>query len=155
MMLLYCLFLLNCVFSSCFSGKSRIYIFSNFHLRVLHEDHSLRFMAASDSVPAERLEHSGFHHCHDRVNIFWPFLMFFGPFCFIHPIFSSFGFWYFGHVSCVIFFPFFPSCPSCLAKCKQRLHNIFIAKSDQKPKTKNGLNKTFATYFDRELNNEI
>ena len=61
-------------FSSCFSGKSRIYIFSNFHLRVLHEDHSLRFMAASDSVPAECLEHSGFHHCHDRVNIFCVFL---------------------------------------------------------------------------------
>ena len=31
--------------------------------------------------------------------------------CFVHPTFSSFGFWYF---SCVIFFPFFPS---CLAKC--------------------------------------
>ena len=92
-MLMYCLFLLNCVFSSCFSGKSRIYIFSNFHLRVLHEDHSLRFMAASDSVPAECLEHSGFHHCHDRVNIFCvffsnlgqfgPFLMFFWSFCHI------------------------------------------------------------------------
>ena len=27
--------------------------------------------------------------------------------CFVHPIFSSFGFWYFGHFSCVIFFPFF------------------------------------------------
>ena len=47
-------------------------------------------------------------------------------FCFVHPIFSSFGFWYFGHCSCSIFFPFFPSCPSCLAKCKQRLRNIFV-----------------------------
>ena len=28
-------------------------------------------------------------------------------FCFIHPIFSSLGFWYFGHLSCVIFFTFF------------------------------------------------
>ena len=37
-------------------------------------------------------------------------------------IFSSFGFWYFGHFSCEIFFP---SSPSCLAKCKQRLRNIF------------------------------
>ena len=46
-----------------------------------------------------------------------------GFFCFVHPIFLSFGFWYFGHFSCVIFFP---SCPSCLAKCKQRLCNIFI-----------------------------
>ena len=27
--------------------------------------------------------------------------------CFVHPIFSSFGFWYFGHFSCVIFFPIF------------------------------------------------
>ena len=47
--------------------------------------------------------------------------------CFVHPIFSSFGFWYFGHFSCMIFFPFFfSSCPSCLAKCKQRLRNIFV-----------------------------
>ena len=46
--------------------------------------------------------------------------------CFVHSIFLSFGFWYFGHFSCVIFFPFFQSCPSCLAKCKQRLRNIFV-----------------------------
>ena len=26
---------------------------------------------------------------------------------FVHPIFWSFGFWYFGHFSCMIFFPFF------------------------------------------------
>jgi hypothetical protein len=25
----------------------------------------------------------------------------------VHPIFSYFGFWYFGHFSCVIFFPVF------------------------------------------------
>ena len=31
--------------------------------------------------------------------------------CFVHPIFSSFGFWYFGHFSCVIFFPFFVILP--------------------------------------------
>ena len=30
---------------------------------------------------------------------------------FVHTIFSSFGFWYFGHFSCVIFFPFFPVLP--------------------------------------------
>ena len=24
--------------------------------------------------------------------------------CFVHPIFLSFGFWYFGHFSCMIFF---------------------------------------------------
>ena len=41
-------------------------------------------------------------------------------------------------------FFFFPSCPSCLAKCKQMFsyfHN-FVGKSDQKPKAKNGTNKT-------------
>jgi len=36
---------------------------------------------------------------------------------------------------------FFLSCPSCLAKCKQRLSNIFVAKSYQKPKMKNGMNE--------------
>ena len=47
-------------------------------------------------------------------------------YCFVHPIFSSFGFWYFGHFSCLIFFSFFPSCPSCLAKCKKRIRKIFV-----------------------------
>ena len=42
----------------------------------------------------------------------------------VHPIFSSFDFWYFGHFR--FSFLFFPSCPSCLAKCKQRLRNIFV-----------------------------
>ena len=36
--------------------------------------------------------------------------------CFVHPIFSSFGFWYFGHFSCVIFFPFFSVLP--ILPCK-------------------------------------
>ena len=57
-----------------------------------------------------------------------------------------FWFWYFGHSSCVIFFPvFFPSSPSYLAKCKQRLCNIFITSSPKvtkKQKTKNGMNET-------------
>ena len=44
-------------------------------------------------------------------NIYWLLVL-----RFVHPIFSPFGFWYFGHFSCVIFFP---SCPSCLAKCKK------------------------------------
>ena len=57
--------------------------------------------------------------------------------CFVHPIFSFFGFWYFGHFSCVIFFPvFFPFCPSCLAKCKQRLRNIFVTSSPKVTKNK-------------------
>ena len=67
--------------------------------------------------------------------------------CFVLPIFLSFVFWYFGHFSCPIFFPFF-----CLAHLA--LQNVnkdyiiflyfrnFIAKSDQKPKTKNGMNET-------------
>ena len=29
-------------------------------------------------------------------------------------------------VTLVVWFLFFPSCPSCLAKCKQRLSNIFV-----------------------------
>ena len=56
---------------------------------------------------------------------------------FVHPIFLSFGFWYFGQFSCMIFFPYF----SHLA-----LQNVdkdyiifsyfrnFVSKSDQKPK---------------------
>ena len=56
---------------------------------------------------------------------------------------------YFGHFSCVIFFPFFPSCPSCLAECKQIFlyFRNFITKSDQKPKTKNGMNYYKDYYF--------
>ena len=49
--------------------------------------------------------------------------------CFVHPIFSFYGFWYFGHFNGMIFFLLFPSFPSCLAKCKQRLHDIFITSS--------------------------
>ena len=55
----------------------------------------------------------------------------------------------FGHFSCVIFFPFF------FHLAHLALQNVnkdcvifsyfqnFVAKSDQKPKTKNGMNKTF------------
>ena len=42
----------------------------------------------------------------------------------LKDVFSSFGFWYFGHFSCVIFFPLFSVLP--ILPCKQRLHNIFI-----------------------------
>ena len=69
-------------------------------------------------------------------------------YCFVHPIFSSFGFWYFVHSSCVVFFPVF----FCLVHLALQnvnkdyiiflyFHN-FVAKSDQKPKTKNGMNET-------------
>lgn len=51
-----------------FSGKSRIYIFSNFYLRVRHEDHSLRFLATWDSLPTECLEFARFYYRHDRVS---------------------------------------------------------------------------------------
>ena len=43
-------------------------------------------------------------------------------------------------------FCFFPSCPSYLAKRKQRLRNIFIVKSDQKPKRKMGWTKQKTIY---------
>ena len=66
------------------------------------------------------------------------------PECFFHPIFSSFGFWYSGHY-------LFPSCPSCLAKFKKNsiifsyFHNFVLTISDQKQKTKNGMNETLVT----------
>ena len=71
--------------------------------------------------------------------------IFFLDFCFAHPIFLSVGFWYFGHFSSVILFPFFPSCPSCLVKCKQRLYNIFVTSSPKVTKNQNtkfGMNET-------------
>jgi hypothetical protein len=36
--------------------------------------------------------------------------------CFFHPIFLSFGFWYFGHFSCMIFFPDFSVLPTLPCK---------------------------------------
>ena len=46
----------------------------------------------------------------------------------------------------------FLSCPSCLAKCKKEYvifsyFRNFVAKSDQKPKTKTGMNKTLIQYY--------
>ena len=70
------------------------------------------------------------------------------PFCFVHPIFSSFGFWYFGHLSCVIFFPVFFRLTHLALQNVNKYYVIFsyfhnfIAKSDQKPKTKYGMNET-------------
>ena len=69
--------------------------------------------------------------------------------CFIHLIFSSFGFWYFAHISCVIFFPFFFRLTHLALQNINKDYVIlsyyrnFVAKSDRKPKTKNGMNKTF------------
>ena len=63
----------------------------------------------------------------------------------LHTTFSSFGFSLFWLRD---FLSFFPSCPSCLAKCKHRILNIFISKSDQKPKTKKGMNETLAVMLE-------
>ena len=60
--------------------------------------------------------------------------------CFVHPIFSSFGFWYFGHFSCVIFFPFFSRLAHLALQNVNKDYVIvsyfrnLVAKSDQKPK---------------------
>ena len=60
--------------------------------------------------------------------------------CFVHPIFSSFGFWYFGHFSCVIFFlVFFRLAHLALQNVNKdyvvfSYFRNFVAKSDQKPK---------------------
>ena len=63
-----------------------------------------------------------------------------------------FVFWFFGIlVTLVFFFPFFfPSSPSCLANVSKDYtiflyFRNFVAKSDQKPKTKNGMNETEVT----------
>ena len=50
-------------------------------------------------------------------------------------------------------FHFFPSCPSCLAKCKQRLRNIFVTSSPKVTKNKKrkmGLTKHLS--LKKELN---
>ena len=59
-------------------------------------------------------------------------------FCFVHPIFSSFGFWYFGHFSCVIFFLVFFHIAHLALQNVNKDYVIFsyfcnfVAKSDQK-----------------------
>jgi len=73
--------------------------------------------------------------------------------CFVHPIFSSFGFWYFGHFSYVIFFPgFFRFAHLALQNVNKDYiiflyFRNFVTKSDQKPKTKNGMNETKERLF--------
>ena len=52
-----------------------------------------------------------------------------GYYCFIHPIFRLLVFGTLVTLVAGFLFRFFPPCPSCLAKCKQRLHNIFITSS--------------------------
>ena len=67
-------------------------------------------------------------------------------FCFLHPMFSSFGFL----VTLVPWFsfPFFPLAHLALQNVNKDYVIFFcfcnfIAKSDQKPKTKNGMKETF------------
>ena len=58
--------------------------------------------------------------------------------------FGIFVFSHFGHFNCVIFFRFFPSCLENVNKdyVKFSYFYNFIDKSDQKPKTQNGMNET-------------
>ena len=69
-------------------------------------------------------------------------------------MFSSLGFWYFDHFSCVIFLTCFFFRLAHLALQNVNKDYIiflyfrnFFAKSDQKPKTKNGMNETIISYF--------
>ena len=69
--------------------------------------------------------------------------------CFIHPIFPSFDFWYFGRFSCTIFFLVFFRLTHLALQTVNKDYVIFLyfrnftAKSDQEPKMKNGMNETF------------
>ena len=75
------------------------------------------------------------------------FLLFatFHDLCFVHPIFLSFGFWYFGHFSCDFLSGFY----RLALQNVKRDYVIFsyfrnlVDKSDQKLKTKFGMNETF------------
>ena len=66
--------------------------------------------------------------------------------CFVHPIFQSFG-----HFSCVIFFPVFFRLAHLALQNINKDYLIFsyfrnfVAKKNQKPKTKNGMNETEVT----------
>ena len=68
-------------------------------------------------------------------------------FCFVHPIFLSFGFWYFGHLMLrdfiVVFFHLAHLALKnvCIGYVIFSYFRIF-AKSCQKPETKNGMNET-------------
>ena len=70
-------------------------------------------------------------------------------------IFSSFGFWCFGHFSCVIFFTFLFRLIHLALQNVNKDYVIFlyfrnfIAKNDKKPKTKNGIIKTNVVTFDK------
>ena len=71
--------------------------------------------------------------------------------CLIHLIYSTFGFWYFGHFSCTIFFQvFFHLAHLALQNFNKDCVIVlyfrnFVDKSDQKLKTKNKMNVTKET----------
>ena len=52
-----------------------------------------------------------FLHKYLSSNCFTKYIPTFCHICFFHPIFLYFGRWYFGHFTCVIFFPFFSVLP--------------------------------------------
>ena len=68
-------------------------------------------------------------------NIYWLLVL-----RFVHPIFSPFGFWYFDHFSCVIFFPVFFRLAHLALQNVNKDYIIFwyfrnfVAISNQKPK---------------------
>ena len=75
-----------------------------------------------------------------------------GTLYFVHPIFLSFGFWYFGHFS----FVFFRLAHLALQNVNKDYVIFsyflnFVAKSHQKPKTKNGMNETNGCIFVKSL----
>ena len=69
---------------------------------------------------------------HNEAISWWKWYSFRTQFCIqwclIHPIFSSFGFWNFGHFSFVIFFPFF--CLTHLAL--QNVNKDYVIKTYRK-----------------------
>ena len=64
--------------------------------------------------------------------------------------YTGFGFWYFGHFSCVIFFPIFFRLAHLALQNVNKDDVIFLhfcnyaTKSDQKPRMENGMNETFS-----------
>lgn len=71
--------------------------------------------------------------------------------------FGIFVFSYFGHFSCMIFFPVFFRLAHLALQNVNKDYIIFSyfhnlgAKSDQKPKTKNGINKTIVKFIPSDV----
>ena len=73
--------------------------------------------------------------------------------CFVHPIFLSFGFLVFWSLYLRVFIQFFFRLAHLALQNASKEYVIFlyfpnfITKSDQKPKTKNGMNETYVNFF--------